>query len=587
MARGKQQKQREDPATKAYQEGLALISSHPLFRHFTYRASTFRSDSSQCPKEAWAVVSETGIIQVHRSRHAEPAEWAYVIGHCLLHLGFGHFQEKGDPDSWQAACDVVAARFLETMKIGRRPVPGALPGGSVDSLYNTFRETGIPAEVKDLSLYGRMTFRQSLPNYKPTDFPALLAMGISTAVTSALEEVSGKSRVSSDELVNSRAQRAKSWFISSYPLLGALASVFKIIENPEICQRYDVAVGAVNATGREIYMNPVAQLDEMECRFVMAHELLHVGLRHLERQQGRDHYLWNVACDYVINDWLIEMRVGLPPQVGLLYDASLKGLSAEEVYDHIVRNLRVYRKLGTFRAIGKGDMLGEPIGRGSYSDLDDFYRRALCQGLELHRAQDRGFLPAGLEEEIRALGQPPIPWNVELAQWLDGYFRPIEQRRTYSRLSRRQSATPDIPRPRTMHSKESYRERTFGVVLDTSGSMGREELAKGLGAIASYAASRDVPYVRVIFCDVVAYDEGYMAADDIAGSVRVRGRGGTVLQPAIDLLDVAKDFPAQGPVLVITDGMCDRLVVQREHAYLMPLGRTLPFPPKGPVFRMG
>jgi predicted metal-dependent peptidase len=37
-------------------------------------------------------------------------------------------------------------------------------------------------------------------------------------------------------------------------------------------------------------------------KFVMAHEFLHVGLRHDERQQGRDPFLWNVACDYAIND---------------------------------------------------------------------------------------------------------------------------------------------------------------------------------------------------------------------------------------------------------------------------------------------
>ena len=41
----------------------------------------------------------------------------------------------------------------------------------------------------------------------------------------------------------------------------------------------------------------------------------------------------------------------------------------------------------------------------------------------------RGLLPAGLIEEIRALSQPPIPWDVELAQWFDHYFAPLERRR--------------------------------------------------------------------------------------------------------------------------------------------------------------
>jgi predicted metal-dependent peptidase len=111
-------------------------------------------------------------------------------------------------------------------------------------------------------------------------------------------------------------------------------------------------------------------------------------------------------------------------------------------------------------------------------------------------------------------------------------------------------------------------------------------LGKALGAIASYAAARDVPAARVVFCDAVAYDAGYLSVDDIAGRVKVRGRGGTVLQPGIRLLEGADDFPADGPILIITDGYCDVLHVRREHAYLVPVGNRLPFTARGPVFRV-
>ncbi len=129
--------------------------------------------------------------------------------------------------------------------------------------------------------------------------------------------------------------------------------------------------------------------------------------------------------------------------------------------------------------------------------------------------------------------------------------------------------------------------RTFGIVLDTSGSMDRNLLAKALGAIASYSSSRDVPFARVIFCDATAYDQGYMSPDAIAGRVKVRGRGGTVLQPGLDMLHKAKDFPEKAPILIITDGWCENnLVVRRDHAYLLPLGRYLSFNPKGQVFHI-
>jgi predicted metal-dependent peptidase len=128
--------------------------------------------------------------------------------------------------------------------------------------------------------------------------------------------------------------------------------------------------------------------------------------------------------------------------------------------------------------------------------------------------------------------------------------------------------------------------RTFGVILDTSGSMDKKLLAKSLGAIASYAAARDVPMARIIFCDAAPYDAGYMSPDLISDKVQVKGRGGTVLQPAIDLLEHAEDFPKNGPILIITDGECDRLRIKRDHAFLLPKGKHLPFYPKGPVFRV-
>ncbi len=128
--------------------------------------------------------------------------------------------------------------------------------------------------------------------------------------------------------------------------------------------------------------------------------------------------------------------------------------------------------------------------------------------------------------------------------------------------------------------------RTFGVVLDTSGSMDTKLLGKALGAIASYSVARDVPWVRVVFCDAIAYDAGYLAPEDIANKVQVKGRGGTVLQPGINLLEKAENFPKTAPLLIITDGYCDRLLIRREHAFLLPSGSSLPFVPKGEVFRI-
>ena len=180
---------------------------------------------------------------------------------------------------------------------------------------------------------------------------------------------------------------------------------------------------------------------------------------------------------------------------------------------------------------------------------------------------------------------PPIGWDVELARWFEEQFPYMDKIRTYARPSRRQGATPDIPRPRYMQAEFKEDARTFGVILDTSGSMSAKAMGMALGSIASYAAVREVPYARVVFCDADAYDAGYLSPEDVAGRVEVKGRGGTMLQPGIDLLERAKDFPKDGPILIITDGEIeDKLTIRRKHAYLIPKGKNLPFRAKGKVF---
>lgn len=77
-----------------------------------------------------------------------------------------------------------------------------------------------------------------------------------------------------------------------------------------------------------------------------------------------------------------------------------------------------------------------------------------------------------------------------------------------------------------------------------------------------------------------------MPPEAIANRVKVRGRGGTVLQPGMDWLERADVFPPIAPRLLINGGFCDCMHSKREHAFLLPKGRSLPFPPKGPIFRV-
>ncbi|MGD1920476.1 MAG: hypothetical protein ACFCAD_17275 [Pleurocapsa sp.] len=301
MARKKSKKSQLDPATKNFNQGWSTLNRHPMFAPLLYHANLVRRQNSLCPEKAWAVVTNNGDIHCHPTRRGAPEEWTYVLAHCLLHLGFEHFQVKSQPKIWNLACDRYIYKFLADLKLGKTPEEYLITSSAIsrdeESWYRQLSQQG-----ENPDYHGDLVFEKERPRYWQRNFgwSDCLSKGLTNAVTSAVDVAGGKSAYLGDtSSLNTTASRAKAWFISSYPLLGALASNFKIIEDPLICQRLDISVAAVDIQSKEIFVNPAAGLDEYQARFVMAHELLHVGLRHDTRREGRDPYYWNVACDYV------------------------------------------------------------------------------------------------------------------------------------------------------------------------------------------------------------------------------------------------------------------------------------------------
>ena len=593
-------------------DGIMLVNGHPIFGQLDIRTEIV--PKSRLGKNIPAKVSSSGTVYLNKDCDRQPKEWAYIIAHCMLHLSFGHFdadrmpgywqqitekQQKWinqyDPDLWNIACDIFIARFLADVKFGKSDIDTAqlaVYGSALNELkiyefllyhdsavkFDTF---GTAGEFPDMiGTDSPLTYRYGNNRYI-TEFAYALADSVRSVIDNAADKPTGHSKH------KSVMQKAAEWFINHYPLLGGLATGFKIMETTGRSDLNDIEIAAIDVTAGEIYVNPAAGLSLEEWKFVLAHEYLHAGLQHHARRNGRDPYLWNIACDFVINGWLHEMQIGIMPQNGLMYDETLKNQSAEEIYDTLTDNIRKNAKLGTFRGYGKGDIIdkGWTPDNNKPTTLDDFCKSALRNGLEYHISAGRGLIPVGLIEEIKALSMPPVPWDVELAKWFDTWFTPVEKYRTYARPSRRQSSTPDIPRPSWVRPELPEYSRTYAVIIDTSGSMSPEMIGKALGAAASYSVAKDVPLVRVVFCDAQAYDIGYIAPEDIAGRVMIKGRGGTVLQPAVDLLENAKDFPKDGPILIITDaGIENNLKVHHEHAFLIPEGARLPFRPRGKVF---
>ncbi|MDR2112618.1 MAG: peptidase, partial [Candidatus Accumulibacter sp.] len=302
MSAGKA-KAKANLAQENYLAGVRMVAAHPIFAPLL-RGATLHHEKQYRAARGLLYVEADGNLYCHATCRAEPAAWARAIAHGLLHLGMGHFVVQKHPRLWNLACDLVVEKFLSDLRFATPIADIPLPDGINDEerLYRRLIEQGI-AEVTgaDRALFGTAgenecdmlfakaveSWRGRLPN-TPPDWPRFFAAGLAQAVRSAVNAAAGYASLSEEsEAFDSAAVRAKQWFISSYPLLGAIAASFRVIEDLRVCQRMDIRIAAISVALQEIYINPAARLSQEELRFVMAHEFLHAALRHDVRHAWR------------------------------------------------------------------------------------------------------------------------------------------------------------------------------------------------------------------------------------------------------------------------------------------------------------
>ncbi|MBQ8426913.1 MAG: M48 family metalloprotease, partial [Clostridia bacterium] len=65
----------------------------------------------------------------------------------------------------------------------------------------------------------------------------------------------------------------------------------------------DIEIETAATDGEKIFFSPdfMDELSDSELDFVLMHEIMHVALRHCIRTGDRDPFLFNIACDIVVN----------------------------------------------------------------------------------------------------------------------------------------------------------------------------------------------------------------------------------------------------------------------------------------------
>lgn len=324
-------------------------------------------------------------------------------------------------------------------------------------------------------------------------------------------------------------------------------------------------------------------LNEAELNGLVMHENLHVAFRHLLHNKDlfdENSRLANVAADYVVNDIIVSLKdknlCKLPP--GALVDPRYHNMSMREVY-RLLKEKCEGKDKGN-KPDGKPeqseqDGQGQPVpgdGDGSVEDggdpfkdykFDDHDHKAKApvtaedaKELEtrIDRALREGALLAGrmgakVPRTISELLEPKTRWQDELRDFLSSTMSGKDEY-TWRKFNRRQ-----LPNDLYLPSVESEAVGELVVAIDTSGSIGPDQINEFATELVSISESVSPERIRVLWWDTSVHGEQIFDSDtygDIVSMLRPLGGGGTHLSCVSEYIN-KKSIRAEC-VIVFTDG---------------------------------
>jgi predicted metal-dependent peptidase len=323
----------------------------------------------------------------------------------------------------------------------------------------------------------------------------------------------------------------------------------------------------------------VAGLKEPELNFVVLHENLHKAYRHLttwKKLHDENHRLANAACDYVINLKLKDLdpseRVIAMPKwadgelkgkpMGLV-DEKYRGLNAKQVFDLLKDEQKG-------KGGGDGDEEGEGGGSGGQGQGEGFddhdwdgakemteeekkvlereIDQAIRQGVMAHQ-KIAGTGAGDLDRDLLELLEPKVDWREMLREFVKSTCS-AKDTSSWRKVNRR-FLSMGTYMPSLIGEKVGH----MVIAVDTSGSVGQEELSGFLTEVKGIAEEVKPSQVDLIYWDSrVAAHEEYTENDvsNIINSTKPRGGGGTSPSCVSEYLKEKRIVPEC--VIMLTDG---------------------------------
>ena len=288
-------------------------------------------------------------------------------------------------------------------------------------------------------------------------------------------------------------------------------------------------------------------ISEEELKYIYAHTLLHILLKHPFRMKERDHGVWNRSSDIVINLLLSDFeRVGERPEHEVMLE-KFRDKSVEEVYNILYEENQEGE--GTPDEQNpkeeKRDLIkNDGDDSAAIEEIDTLIVQAMGA------ASKQGNIPSSFLEMIKEVTRPKIDLETLLRTYMSESF--FDKEVNFSHPNRR-FIHQGLYLPGYKHERTRL---NLAIALDRSMSIQRETFSKFLGIIDSVLGMSSDFSVRVIPFDesvdarsVVTYD----SQNTRAVVAFEKGNGGTLFEPVMNYLRELSE--PQTLLMVLSDGL--------------------------------
>ena len=297
--------------------------------------------------------------------------------------------------------------------------------------------------------------------------------------------------------------------------------------------------------GKTLYYNTqfFNMLTNKQIEFVIAHEILHCVFDHITRREDRDAQIYNIACDYLVNNVLVRDRIGeRVDQIQIFQDFKYDKWTSEEVYDDI------FDKYDEEELEKLGQMLDEhidwekspdgdegksqkgPAGNESGEDGRPTYTKDELKAIRDEikesmmssaQAAGAGNTPGEIARMIKDITEPKMNWREIIRQTIQSTIR---NDFTFTRPSRKGWHTNAI-----LPGMNFDNTIDLCIALDMSGSISDQTGADFLGEINGIMDEYQDYAIKVWCFDTKVYNEQDFSPSggDELTEYEIMGGGGT------------------------------------------------------------